>query len=223
MCSVQHIQPGEFSAMKCFLKGITLLGATGVLALSTQAQAQYLLIDDFTTVQSETGVVDGAGILGGERDISVSGDHSLSIGSGTAQAKRSAGVDPGFAVFFWDGDDNTTTVSLDLGPVDLTDGGQNDRFYFDVQEIFGTANLAVQVYTTNSDFSQVVVNISQPGPYQLLFSDIDMAPINPADFTSVGRLAFRIIMGAGENITLGPFIAGPDPLLFEDGFETEAD
>lgn len=179
--------------------------------------AAEVIIDDFTTVQSATGTVDGAGILGGERDASISGGNLLNISGGSAVMSLPSDQTGNFIILSWDGNDGTTTVGYELGDIDITDSGNNDTVYLNVTAVSGSVSGRVGIDESGSAFSQFDFEIDHTGLYALPLESF--ATSNPPpDFTTVNRIILRIIMNPGESVTINQFRI-PSSLLFEDGFE----
>jgi hypothetical protein len=186
-------------------------------SLTSGALAAPLVIDTFATAQSTTGVVDGAGILGGERDASINGGNVLNIGSGVAQFSLPNDQAGAFIILQWDGNDNNTTVSYQLN-ADFTGGSGNDRFYLGVSAVTGT--VAVRIYVAESEevFALLNFEISQTGVVEIPFDTLAGSVPLP-NFGAIQHLALRMIMDPGESITVNNFSTGTGPLVFEDGFE----
>jgi hypothetical protein len=184
------------------------------------AHAAEVVIDDFTTAQSASGSVDGAGILGGERDATVIGSNQLNISGGLAMMSLPLLQSGAFIILQYDGNDGGSQTSYDLGDVDLTDGGNNDRIVLNVTALSGSVQGLVYIAEGESEFAVVDFDIDHAGLYQLPFQSLTISD-PPMVFTSINRIDLRIIMDPGESITLNQFSASSGPLLFEDGFESE--
>jgi len=182
------------------------------------AQAAEVVIDDFTTAQSVTGVVDGTGILGGERDASVQGSNLLNISAGSAVMSLPLDQAGEFIILEWDGNDGSTNVGYGLGEVDITNSASNDRIYLGVAAVSGAIDVTIRIYETPSLLLEVNLLIDETGLIQIPFDDFLVSTPAP-DLTSINRIILRAIMNPGESITINKFTAG-SVLLFEDGFES---
>jgi len=182
------------------------------------AQAAEVVIDDFTTAQSVTGVVDGTGILGGERDASVQGSNLLNISAGSAVMSLPLDQAGEFIILEWDGNDGSTNVGYGLGEVDITNSASNDRIYLGVAAVSGAIDVTIRIYETPSLLLEVNLLIDETGLIQIPFDDFLVSTPAP-DLTSINRIILRAIMNPGESITINKFSAG-SVLLFEDGFES---
>jgi uncharacterized repeat protein (TIGR01451 family) len=198
--------------------GIAVLAA--LLAAPFPAAAQ-ILIDSFSTNQSAltltyppagttaSSSVSGAGILGGERDLSINltggviagNTMSATVSSGFYSYSQDATI-AGTGTIQWDGADGSATLNpTGLGGVDLTMGGTQDAIligtFFDDLPV----NLVIEVFTDAGNASTATVAL--PG---LIFSSTNFAfPYSSftttlgagADFTNVGA----IVLSAGSAMT----------------------
>lgn len=187
----------------------------------------YILIDSFETSQSAPGgvettnVADGSGILGGERDIdsfltlSANGTvpDQLQITFPDGQLTGRAGGD-----IVYDGLDYDPSSSYygGLGSVDLTQGGVNDRFRFEITSIANiSATLTIEVFSVNHG-SSIQLNLPQsPGFFDVPFSQfLPHGPpfAYPVDFHDVGYIDFHFEMGTGDAVVMNSVIATvPEP------------
>jgi len=188
--------------------------------------ASNVLIDSFATSQSAPGGVDtrnvaaGGGILGGERDIisfltlsangTVPGQLSLGFPNGLLNGRAGGDIT-------YDGVDGNPSSSYfgGLGSVDLTQGGVNDCFQFDITSIANTAaTLLIQVRSVNHG-SSVQVNLPQTaGILDVPFSwfHYDSSPFAfPVDFYNVGYINFHFEMGGRDLVVMDSVVATTIP------------
>ena len=207
------------------------------------ASAADAVIDSFVTPQEAPGggirnVADGSGVLGGERDI----DTFLNMSANGAVANQMqiwipinstltgrAGGD-----ITYDGNDNNPSGSSfsGLGSIDLTGGGSNDRFRFEVTSVSqSSATLSFQLLqysgsTKASEFSMLLP--TTPGIYEIPFSsfvfltDPFYQATGPVDFHSVGYANLHFEMVKGESITIDNIIAVPEPSVLALGLGVAA-
>lgn len=192
-----------------------------ILALFASAvHAQAVVIDEFNDTQSGPGLVDGSGILGGERYVAAVPPNALQIGGGIVSMSLPEGESVPSIVLFYEGNDDTVGIGFNLGGIDLTSGGSNDRFYVAVDSISGTVDSTIRIANSAAQYSTRDFSITAPGIYELTFDSFVAGP-SATDPASVDQVLIRFTLTGGDAITVSQFIAGPDPLLFEDGFETE--
>lgn len=160
-----------------------------------------ILIDDFSTDQARLSVmsastqgadntIDGAGIIGGERDQQIfnfSGNTSGEVMGGSLVFSSTNGE--GF--YIWDGndDDGANINRTGLGGVDLTNAGTEDSFL--LRMISASQHvLTVYVYTdaSTSILATPVNAISSPQDIRIPFADFG----GSTDFTNVGAIAMQI-------------------------------
>jgi hypothetical protein len=179
------------------------------LALLTSAQAD-VLIDSFSTPQTAPGgsftasVADGSGILGGERDIY---NFLRLLANGTVPGQLQIAFPDGLLTglvggdIIYDGVDHDPFSSSmgGLGSGDLTQGGVNDRFRFDITSIANTsATLLIDVWSPFHE-SSLQVNLPQsPGVFDLPFAWFRQGGTFPAsfpvDFHNVGYIEFEFVI-----------------------------
>jgi hypothetical protein len=194
---------------------LVLLAFTFACAFSAQA----LLIDDFRTPQSAAApsFVSGPGILGTERDISLTGGgKSFTAGGGAATFSGGPTAGIGVAILSWDGLDANTALSFGLPETDLTDGGLSDRFILDILSITGILTLTIVAGDSFLDRSlSPPITISNPGIVEVPFADF--APFVGglgAEFAAVNGIYFGFATndpGPNESITIGAFRTAPIP------------
>ncbi len=186
---------------------------------ASASSAQALLIDSFATPQSATvpSFVTGPGILGTERDVSITGGgKSFSAGGGTAVFSGSAAAGIGVTNLSWDGLEASTVHSFGLPDTDLTDGGVSDRFILDILSITGSLTLIIVTGDSFSDRSlSPLVTIASAGIVEVPFADFAPFRGGPgADFSAVNGIYFSFLTsdpGPNESITFGPFRTAPLP------------
>ena len=185
-----------------------------------------VLIDSFTTPQSAPGgadtrnVADGGGILGGERDSisfltlsangTVPGQLRVAFPNGLLTGRAGADIT-------YDGVDGNPSYSYfgGLGSVDLTQGGVNDRFRFDITSVTGSAILSIDVFSVNHG-SSIQLNLPNgPGLFDVPFSAFTAhgSPFAfPVDFHNVGYIDFHFNMAGGDAVVLDSIITTvPEP------------
>ncbi|MCL4801044.1 MAG: hypothetical protein KJ025_15735 [Burkholderiales bacterium] len=179
-----------------FTHRLILAAAAAFAALPAHA----LVIDDFEDgtlffATPGSGVVDGAGIVGGERDMSgggsfaVTGFFSSNLGGNglLVMEQRIPAFEPphSFNAVYDGNDDNPAALPFvaDLNKVDLTDGGASDAIRIRVVEnstemrldvTLGEqkpANQGSQTETTFAGYSLVVPVVLAPTDFYLLFAD----------------------------------------------------
>lgn len=198
------------------------LGLRSALSLITLTclggwhDAHGLLIDDFTTPQ--TVVVNspatqadnqaaGAGILGGERDMSVTlvGGTGLTLDAALgALLYDQFGVSEGTGLIVWDGVDGDIALDpVGLGGVDFTEAGVMDAIGMTVLSSDAPLTAITVAYT--NEFNASLATFSLPGnippdPQQVLtiaFTDFVVISGSGADFTDIGAF-FMFIGGSGN-------------------------
>lgn len=182
-----------------------------------------ILIDSFETPQSAPGGVDsrnvaaGNGIIGGERDFVTYLTFSAN-GTAPGQMRISfpesltgrAGGD-----IIYDGIDNDPSSGsfLGLGTLDLTQGGLNDRFRFNITSIANSsATVLVEVAWPSHVSTLQLILPSTSGAFDLPFSAFQpFATYAPVDFHQVGYISFHFEMNSGEMVTIDSIYAVPEP------------
>lgn len=204
--------------------GIVALVALLVAPFPASAQ---IIIDSFATNQAPltltfppagttaSSSASGAGILGGERDLSINltagviagNTMSATVSSGFYSYSQDATIS-GTGTIQWDGTDGSATVNpTGLGGVDLTQGGTQDAIligtFFDDLPV----NVTVEVFTDAGNAS--TATLALPG---LIFSATNFA---------IPYSSFTTTLGAGANftnvgaivLTLGSNVTAPDVVL----------
>jgi PEP-CTERM motif-containing protein len=181
-----------------------------LFALLSSAAAAPITIDDFTTVQSllsgADGIVDGGGILGGQRDV-LNNNTAMSFtaagGVGTVLADSTT---DGFTLLTYDGDDASASINANLlGGVDLTDSSTNSRIVLNVLSVGGTADANIRIYS-NALFSELSIPISAPGVVAYPFASL----LGSADESNVTAIQIRVNLDPDENIKLSSVVADAD-------------
>jgi hypothetical protein len=175
---------------------------------------QNLAVNFASTLDADT-VTATSGILGTERDVSLSFDAGVGLGDITLRIDRFGASNvlafneesqtEGSAQIQWDGEDGDA-VSLDttgLGGVDLTDGGENDGFQLLVIQADAGFDLTISVYSSTQVASytiQLLSTVSSPG--QSFF--VPFTSFNGAQsvFTSTGAVTFDIDAGEDTDLTI---------------------
>ena len=186
------------------------------LGLAGTADAQ-VVVDDFAIAQGPNedppggpppagSTADGAGILGGERDLAM----RLISGAGTVEAEVTGGVfafdvrlrTRGEAEITWDGNDDDASV-LDptgLPNVDLTAGGTQSGFALLFNAADADLEIILRLYTDGSNYSQagrlVTTSILAPTPVFIPFGELRPVAGAGADPTDVGAVVL-VLRGDG--------------------------
>lgn len=186
---------------------------------SQTAIAGRIIVDDFTTASSGTGFVQGAGILGGERDVVANGQATFSANAGQAQLALSAGTAANFVLLDYDGIDQNVAVSFLLGDLDLTDGGSNAGVFIQVAAITGTVVATFRVAESLQEYSETSVAISDVGMVFVPFSAFSNSLGVAADLlASAKRFFVRFNFDVGEAITVDAIYLDSSE-VFRDRFE----
>ncbi|MCB8945926.1 MAG: hypothetical protein H6658_19440 [Ardenticatenaceae bacterium] len=153
-----------------------LFSSTLLLLFVSVASAAVIIIDDFTfgslsvsavAPNSNSAFETAAGVLGGERDVSITAggvpgrrlDLDVFSGpNGTMSFSQQTGG-AGTAQIQWDGADASTALSYNLGPVDLTDSSSNDGFLIRVTNDDSPVDLTITGYTDASNFASATINL----------------------------------------------------------------
>jgi hypothetical protein len=161
---------------------------------TTQAK---LTANSSTPVQRST--ADGTDILGGERDLEVgftSGSNSVTaqVGSGFLSHSQES-LAQGYTFVSWDGNDGdpATLNKTGLG-VDLTNGGNADRFYIFVVSCDWGTTLTIDVYTNASNWARGTVSV--PGStlnhlFELPFANL-VNQLGSVTWNNVGAITMDI-------------------------------
>lgn len=200
-----------------------------LLCMALPASAE-ITIDTFSDIQPDLmadGIQNDPSILGGQRDVnfddSLAGTWSVN-GSGAAGFVTTLG--PGELELNYDGDDASVTANaFALGSVDLTEGGQNDRFSLTIAELGeGTSFTGlIRVFTDTggaSNFYNWAFEVTTQGTMTFLFS-LPSSTIGSPDITDVdsiylwlGTTATALSddqLDTGEKLSISEFKAIPEP------------
>jgi hypothetical protein len=193
-----------------------IIGAAAVLlGTAFSAAASTVTIDDFSqgrdsvliTSGTESFLGTGTGIIGGEREV------NATVSSANPQDRVRAAVDPTGrpGEFIFEAQLGTTgSVSLlydgegspGLGGVDLTGGGANDRFVFDVTFLFGQVTLIATVIDASGNSASGGPLGLATGRQELLFSDI----AGPTDFSNIETIEFLFESGGSTQVAIDSII-----------------
>ena len=217
---------------------------TVVITAADAAGTPGMAVDDFNDVQSLTaqvgadafvhGSVSAAAILGGHREVLV---NAVS-GTGTVQVVVNQNSNSlfnysespstvGNSTVIWDGTagDHTTVNPIGLGGIDLTNGGTQDSFVFNIPFSDVPAQETVTVYTDATHVSQATLSVpmfSSNLQQRLKFSDFTALPtLSAANFAQVGAITYSIQKDAGFSgfgldfqlhsiVTVGPTVFSAD-------------
>ncbi len=195
-----------------------LSGALAVFLciLAPPAGAQSITIDSFATNQSAliltyppagtsaSSSASGAGILGGERDLQINltagviAGNSLTgvVSSGFYSYSQDATI-AGNSLLQWDGTDGSAALNATgLGGIDLTVGGIQDAFLFDVEFDDLPVDVTIVVYTDAGNASSLT--FTMPGllfsstPFVLPYNTFTTSLGAGADFTNVGAITLAV-------------------------------
>jgi len=203
------IRAGERRGYSVPLLSVTVIALAIALLIPQQAQAQYYIIDNFSTDQtvgtlSSPGIiateVSGVGIIGTERCIEMelisTTGAALTVGvdSGTFYSGQGPMVTARVQIV-WDGtsgggtNDCSPVATSGLGGVDLTDSGgtPQDAFLLVVNSDDFPVDLDITVYDTSGGSD--TVTLSLPGgvfaPVDFIIPFSDFTGVN---FTTVGAI-----------------------------------
>lgn len=194
--------------------------ALGIAAAAGNAQAQLgLLIDDYTTAQSidsvagpDTGAVSGAGILGGEREITQNATVNVDITGGTMTLTNVGNFSTNIR-FEYDGTAGSP-FSVDLL-------GAGSEFGFEV--LSTTAGNSIEVFQVNDALGGGnrtafgAIDLSTVGNVLVPFTALDRAtgpffnPDPPADFTDISNIAIEFRLAVGGSLTVENLRVVPAP------------
>ena len=187
------------------------------------------MVDDFTTFQflsqsgvgSTSDVTSGAGIVGTERDMTLTvtagpGVAQLFAGTGEFAHSCPASVSA-TSILTWDGIDGTSSLNpIGLGGVDMTDGGLSAALRLRVSHCDLPANIQFNVYgATGSSTGTISVPPSTGTPidYALPYSSFTVISGAGADFANVGAIQMTIAGSPALDLSLIVIdtIAIPEP------------
>ncbi|MFQ5415728.1 MAG: PEP-CTERM sorting domain-containing protein [Myxococcota bacterium] len=185
------------------------VAVAGSLVIASTAQA--ISIDTFATDQSTiiftpattgSNQASGSGIVGGERDVTItltSGVGVTGIASGGNYAYGHVAGSEGTISMVWDGIDGSSALnSTGLGGADFTDGGVSNGIALSVLFDDFPAPMTLTVYTDAGNVSQASVVLPgniPPDPqmqFEVLFTDFSAIAGIGADFANVGAFVLDI-------------------------------
>lgn len=177
------------------------------------------IIDDFSTDQALQSVlftpatdhveITGGGILGGERDISLTLTSGAIVQQQAMNGENTASQSTatGNSLLTWDGVDSdaSTLDPTGLGGVDLTVGGA-ESFAFEIRSSASSpSNHTVTVYTDGANASEATIAIPNLPHFETIlipFSDFTTTIGVGADFTNVGAITLFIDLPANFSYSL---------------------
>jgi PEP-CTERM motif len=199
--------PAQFFHYRCLL-------AAGIVALTVPfvpARGAMIVIDSFDAPQgpvvADSGTpvaadaVGGGGILGGVRSVEVQYD------SGPDQVAWT--VAGGVGTFSEDpGTDGGVSISWNLGGVDLTDGGTNDRFRIEVP-VPSTRDIKITIIDPVDTHSELLtVNFTEN-------TIISYTTFGAADLTNVQTFEFIVLPDLfSSDFYIGSISGVPEPSTF---------
>ncbi|MEM9597820.1 MAG: hypothetical protein AAGD06_26370, partial [Acidobacteriota bacterium] len=194
-----------------------VLGIPAAPVLGFTFQVDDLLVDQGPITQGTDSSVSGGGIIGGERDLSVTrssgtGDVEAEVVAATARLGFAVAMDTeGEAVVTWDGADGSAALDPSgLPGVDLTEGGNVDALFFSVVSSTAGVTMRLEVFTDGADastFETTLPAIVDPRVYRLPFAGFVAAStsVGGADFSNVGAVRLTLSGGSGATAVLqGP-------------------
>jgi len=203
----------------------------GVWCLSP-APARSITIDAWTVVQTTTVIIPsssgttqatGAGILGGEREITVTRTSGAAVtmyaGLGSLSYGQIAGS-LGSGTVIWDGVDGGGGLDpTGLGGADFTDAATSTAISIPLLFNDLPASLTLTAYTDGANSSQVILAFPggiPPGPQTaltILFSSFSVLTGTGADFSNIGAFTLAVdgTGTAGLDFELGPIVTTPVP------------
>ncbi len=201
-----------------------------IIVLGGALQAA-IIIDDFSTTQVGDGYATGAGILGGERDVSTGPNASVNINSdfpGQLFCEKTASTGS-WAYMTYDGVDGSGGGGAGgLGHQDLTGGGQYTGFLLTLTDISGSGGHG-SIMLGQTDREDMVADFdlpTQPGDIFVPFSSFEIViwadprpsyDTFPFEFTDVGYISLSVYPPASGSCTIDSFTVVPEPatmLLF---------
>ena len=198
---------------------LKLKAVAGAIAAATSFSAFAGVVDDFTTVQvlidstangsAVTSSVIGAGILGTERDASISAtqiiipgqDPNVNVTSGFLSLNSPSGS-AGTLNVQWDGLDNSPSLAFGLGNFDLTGAGANLGFLIKTHNADAPFTFSVGAYNSAGQFSVVTFNGHETLGFQVnpVESFIPFAGFGACGFSG-GDVVSVVCGGGGVNFS----------------------
>ncbi|MGX9351640.1 hypothetical protein ACS3QZ_10585 [Shimia sp. W99] len=198
--------------MKKFSTALSVIALATLAAPVAQAttiidhftKAQWVTDDPFDSLPNYSEVADG-GIIGGARDMLVTTNPSVELGTQLRSATGASGSELTFsnatkqfgtALIVYDGVGGFDGVNLGsinkngLGGIDLTNGGGHNKFFFGVTyfDLDGALDFEMQVWDTDNKSSTYTETVTLGLNPFLKFNEFT----GNADFTKVGAIAFRL-------------------------------
>lgn len=165
-----------------------------------------IIIDNFTDPQTiifstEIEVAAGsvqaaAGVLGGERDLSVTllngTNATAEVAAGTFNLSVGA-ASTGTASIIYDGEDgDAQAINFNgLSGLDMTNGGTEDRYKISVISADHAGSFIIEVFSDADNSSSATMDFDasmDPKDFNIFFSDFTAATGAGADFTNVGAI-----------------------------------
>ena len=198
---------------------LKLKAVAAALVAAASFTANAAIVDDFTTSQvvtdnsangtAVTSSVVGAGILGGERDVSLSATQILINGqspnvniTGGFLSLNSPSGSAATMVVQWDGADASATRAYGLGNADLTEAGANLGFLILTHNADQPFTFSVGAYNSAGQSSVVTFNGHQTAGFQVspVASFIPFAGFNSCGFSG-GDVVSVVCTGGGVNFS----------------------
>ncbi len=223
--------------------GVSRFWAAAVFGLAAlNAPAAYVYVDTFTS-PTQTVEVAGGGpattfqytnstvAVGGEREVLLARTNSSSLITSFIASSLTNGItyaSPatayGFARLTYDGIDGTNGAdSINFGglaSLDLTDGGNNDRFHVRGGADVAGGQFIITVYSSETDYSVQALavpgtGIADPVNFtNFFFTFAGMTDFgNGADFANVNAIVLELngLSQAGVDLGVNLFVAIPEP------------
>jgi hypothetical protein len=219
---------------------LNLLGTAAVAALATTvfaagAKAAPVTIDNFDIPSTAELAADGSNgssvsdftddggnIIGTEREtiieITTTGNQSNEIqanaGSGSLSISApDAGALEADVSLIWDGDDGAAAIdTAGLAGADLTDGGVNDRFVFNI--IGNDFPVPFDLTLWDSDSNETVSD-QTPGfiaPGSSVPFNIEFSQFSGIDFTDIGAIELSFSVTSQQDLTLDFVVTDEPPI-----------
>jgi len=203
----------------------------GLLCLGP-AEARSLTIDGWTVAQTTTVIspsgsattqATGAGILGGEREITVTRTAGIAVTMAAAAGSLAYGQiagSLGTGTVIWDGVDGGGALDpTGLGGVDFTDAATSAAISLPLLFDDIPAWLTLTAYTDGANFSRFTIALPgniPPDPQTALviaFSSFSVLAGTGADFSNIGALTLEIdgTGAAGLDFEIGAVVTEPVP------------
>lgn len=184
------------------VRALALTAALFLLSISSSIPAVATVVDDFQTAQSQVSApepgpsassVNGAGILGGDRDLSIERLSGISpvfaeVTGGVLEMADGSGR--GAMTVTYDADSNPDVLDPDgLGGVDLTDGDSATGLRVVTTTVLNPIEMTVTVHTDATLVSRSVRRLTAAGTTVIDFAGFRaVGSAGGADFTNVGAV-----------------------------------